>query len=184
MGRAAVVVIDACGAGALPDAAEYGDAGTNTLANLADAVGGLNLPVLEALGLGSILPLRGVAPAEAPVVHGRLAAIGWGKDSTAGHWGLMGVALDTAPPTYPDGFPDELVAELERATGHRFACNEPANGVQVLRDYGEHHLRTGELILYTSQDSVLQIAAHVDRVAPEELYAACAAARDVPTSRA
>ncbi|HEU4658852.1 MAG TPA: phosphopentomutase [Capillimicrobium sp.] len=179
MGRAAVVVIDACGAGALPDAADYGDAGTNTLAHLADAVGGLNLPTLGDLGLGSIVPIAGVPPAAEPVVHGRLAAIGWGKDSTAGHWGLMGVGLDAPPPTYPAGFPPELVARLEAVTGHRFACNAPANGVQVLRDFGEHHLRTGELILYTSQDSVLQIAAHVDRVAPEELYAICGAVREV-----
>jgi phosphopentomutase len=179
MGRAAVVVIDACGAGELPDAAAYGDAGTNTLAHLAEAVDGLDLPVLQSLGLGSILSLRGVAPAANPVVHGRLAAIGWGKDSTAGHWGLMGVRLDEPPPTYPEGFPPELVARLERLTGQRFACNAPANGVQVLEDFGEEHLRTGELILYTSQDSVLQIAAHVDRVPPRELYAVCGAVREV-----
>lgn len=179
MGRAAVVVIDACGVGALPDAADYGDAGTNTLAHLAEAVGGLELPVLESLGLGSILPLRGVAPAAAPVLHGKLAAQGCGKDSTAGHWELMGVVADTPAPTYPDGLPPAVVAALEQATGRRFAGNRAANGVAVLEQLGEHHLRTGELILYTSQDSVLQIAAHVDRVAPDELYAVCAAAREI-----
>lgn len=176
--RAVVVVIDACGAGALPDAPDYGDAGTNTLAHLAEAVGGLSLPTLQALGLGSILDLPGVPAAREPVVHGRLAAIGWGKDSTAGHWGLMGVALDAPPPTYPNGFPPDLVARLEAQTGRRFAGNAPANGVDVLRDLGEHHLRTDELILYTSQDSVLQIAAHVDRVPPEELYEICQAVRE------
>lgn len=173
-----MVVIDACGVGALPDADAYGDAGTHTLAHLADAVGGLRLPTLEALGLGSIDVIGGVAPSDEPVLHGRLAAIGWGKDSTAGHWGLMGVGLDAPPPTYPDGFPDELVARLEARTGRRFTCRVSANGVQVLQDYGERHLRTGELILYTSQDSVLQIAAHVSRVAPDELYDVCAAVRE------
>jgi phosphopentomutase len=179
MGRAAVVVIDACGAGELPDAAAYGDAGTNTLAHLADAVGGLDLPVLESLGLGSILPLLGVAPAARPVVHGRLGAQGFGKDSTAGHWELMGVVAEAPAPTYPDGFPPELVAGLQAATGRRFVGNRPSNGITILDELGEHHLATGELILYTSQDSVLQIAAHVDRVSPDELYAVCAAAREL-----
>ncbi len=179
MGRAAVVVIDACGAGALPDAADYGDAGVNTLRHVAEAVGGLDLPTLASLGLGSILPLAGVAPAADPVLHGRLAAQGAGKDSTAGHWELMGVVARTPPPTFPQGVPPAVLERLERATGRRFTCNEPSNGISALIDYGERHLRTGELILYTSQDSVLQLAAHVDRVPPEELYAACAAAREV-----
>jgi phosphopentomutase len=179
MGRAAVVVIDACGAGALPDAADYGDAGTNTLGHLAEAVGGLHLPVLGALGLGNVLPVEGVPPVAAPVVHGRLAAQGFGKDSTAGHWELMGVVSDTPMPTYPDGFPAATVAALETATGQRFAGNRPANGIAILDELGEHHLRTGELILYTSQDSVLQLAAHTDRLAPDELVAVCAAAREV-----
>ncbi|HWV87098.1 MAG TPA: phosphopentomutase [Capillimicrobium sp.] len=179
MGRAFVVVIDACGVGALPDAADYGDAGADTLAHVADLVGGLDLPVLGSLGLGSIVPLRGVPPAAEPVLHGRLAAQGYGKDSQAGHWELMGVIQREPPPTYPDGFPPDVLAAVERATGRRFCCNAPANGVAVLDDFGEHHLRTGEIILYTSQDSVMQMAAHVDVVAREDLYAACAAAREV-----
>ena len=179
MRRAAVVVIDACGAGALADAADYGDAGTNTLAHLAEAVGGLDQPVLGALGLGSILPLRGVAPSAAPVVHGRLAAQGYGKDSTAGHWELMGVVAQAPAPAYPGGVPAHVLRALEAATGHRFVCHRPANGVTVLDEYGAEHLRSGALILYTSQDSVLQLAAHVDLVAPDDLYAACAAARTV-----
>jgi phosphopentomutase len=180
MGRVAVVVIDACGVGGMDDAPAYGDAVEfNTLAHVADAVGGLDLPVLGALGLGSIVPLRGVAPAAAPAIHGRLAPQGFGKDSTAGHWELMGVAADVPPPTYPDGFPPETVAELERVTGYEFLCNAPANGIAVIEQFGEEHLRTGKLILYTSQDSVLQLAAHVDRVPLEDLYAACAAAREV-----
>lgn len=178
--RAFVVVADACGVGALPDAPDYGDdAGANTLAHVADAVGGLNLPVLERLGLGCILPLRGVAPARAPVLHGRLAAEGPGKDSTTGHWELMGAIAPAPLPTYADGFPDEVVRALERATEHRFVCNRPYNGIAAIDDYGEEHLRSGALILYTSADSVLQIAAHVDRLGEQELAGVCTAAREV-----
>jgi phosphopentomutase len=179
--RAAVVVLDACGVGELPDAAAYGDAGASTLPHLARAAGGLDLPVLERLGLGSIVPIEGVAPAEQPAVHGRLAPLGPGKDSTTGHWELMGVVAPAPLPTYPDGFPAEVVAALERATGLRFCCNRPANGVAVVRDFGAHHLRTGEVILYTSADSVLQLAAHVDLLPEPELHAACATARQVMT---
>src|ERR1700749_3215418 len=117
MRRAAVIVMDACGVGALPDAASYGDEGTNTLAHLAEAAGGLDLPVLGSLGLGSIVPIRGVAPAREPVLHGRVGAVGPGKESTTGHWELMGVRVESSLPTYPDGFPDDVVAALERATG-------------------------------------------------------------------
>jgi phosphopentomutase len=179
MSRAVVIVLDACGVGALPDAALYGDEGTNTLAHLARLAGGLELPTLGALGLGSILPLEGVPPAVAPVLHGRLGAQGPGKESTTGHWELMGVRVERALPTYPDGFPPDVVTALERATGRRFCCNQPYSGTVVLEDYGEHHLRTGELILYTSADSVLQIAAHVDVVSEPELYEICTAARAV-----
>jgi phosphopentomutase len=179
--RAAVVVLDACGVGALPDAAAYGDAGTSTLPHLAQAAGGLDLPVLERLGLGCIVPIEGVAPARAPAVHGRLAPLGPGKDSTTGHWELMGVVVPAPLPTYPDGFPGAVVAGLERATGLRFCCNRPANGVAVIGEFGEHHLRTREVILYTSADSVLQLAAHVDVLPEKELHAVCAAARGVMT---
>lgn len=175
--RAFVLVIDACGIGALPDADAYGDAGTNTLAHLAEAVGGLRLPTLGALGLGSILALRGVPPAAGPAIHGRLHALGPGKDSTAGHWELMGVVLEHPPPTYPDGFPPDVIARLRSATGRELMCNRPYNGIAAIDDYGAEHLRTGALIAYTSQDSVLQLAAHVERIAEAELYRACAAAR-------
>jgi phosphopentomutase len=177
--RAFVVVADACGAGALPDAADYGDAGASTLAHVARAVGGLDLPVLGALGLGSILALDGVAPAGAPALHGRLAAQGPGKDSTTGHWELMGAIAPVPLPTYPGGFPAEVIAALERVSGRRLLCNRPYNGIDVLDDYGAEHLREGALILYTSADSVLQIAAHVDVVEEAELHAICAAAREV-----
>jgi phosphopentomutase len=181
MRRAAVIVMDACGVGALPDAAQYGDAGTNTLGHLAEAAGGLELPVLGALGLGSILPLEGVPPASSPVLHGRVGAVGPGKESTTGHWELMGVRVERALPTYPDGFPAEVVAALERATGQRFCCNRPFSGTAVLDAFGEHHLSTGELILYTSADSVLQLAAHVDVLSEPELYDVCSTAREVMT---
>ncbi len=179
--RAIVLVIDACGVGALPDAAAYGDEGTNTLAHVAEAAGGLQLPTLASLGLGSILALEGVPPAADPVIHGRLRAMGPGKDSTAGHWELMGVVLDRPLPTYPDGFPPPVIARLEAGMGREIICNRPYNGIAAIDDFGAEHLRSGALILYTSQDSVLQLAAHLERVPTEELYRACAAARAVMT---
>jgi phosphopentomutase len=180
--RAFVVVLDACGVGALPDAGEYaGDEGSNTLAHLAEDVGGLDLPVLGGLGLGSIVPLLGVPPAEHPVVHGRLHPLGPGKESTTGHWELMGVVPSAALPTYPKGFPPDVVATLERVTGLRFCCNAPASGTEVIEQWGPHHLQTGEVILYTSADSVLQLAAHRDVLSEEDLIAACVAAREAMT---
>jgi phosphopentomutase len=177
MRRAAVIVLDACGVGALPD----GEAGANTLGHVAERVGGLDLPTLQRLGLGSILPLVGVPPADSPVVHGRLAPLGPGKESTTGHWELMGVVPEHVLPTYPNGFPPAVLAALADATGHRFCCNRPYSGTEVIEDYGPHHLATGELILYTSADSVLQIASHVDVLDEPGLYAACEAAREVMT---
>jgi phosphopentomutase len=177
--RAFVVVADACGVGALPDAADYGDEGANTLAHVARAVGGLRLPALQRLGLGSIVALEGVAPAGAPVLHGRLAALGPGKESTTGHWELMGAIAPAPLPTYPDGFPHDVVRALEQATGRRFICNRPYNGIAAIDDFGAEHLRDGALILYTSQDSVMQIAAHVSLLSEQELGEICAAARAV-----
>ena len=171
--RAFVVVLDACGIGALPDAAGYGDAGTNTLLHLGEAAGGLALPRLEALGLGSIVALPGVAPAADPALHGRLHALGSGKDSTAGHWELMGVVSPTALPTYPGGFPPEVIEHIRTAARRDVICNRPYNGIGAIDDFGTEHVETGALIVYTSQDSVLQIAAHVDVAAPEELYDVC-----------
>jgi phosphopentomutase len=175
--RAFVVVIDACGVGELPDAASYGDVGANTLAHVAAAVGGLELPVLAALGLGNIIELPGVAPSPAPVLHGRLAPLGPGKDSSNGHWELMGVVVEQAPPTYPDGLPAPLHAAVEATIGSRVICNRPHNGVAAIEDYGEEHLAGGFPILYTSQDSVIQLAAHTSVISPERLYAMCAALR-------
>jgi phosphopentomutase len=171
--RAFVVVLDACGVGALPDAADYGDAGTNTLGHLAEQTGGLALPTLGALGLGSILPLTGVPPSASPVLHGRLHALGPGKDSTAGHWELMGVVMPAALPTFPGGFPSEVIATVQAVSGRGVLCNEPRNGVEAIDHFGVEHVRSGDLIVYTSQDSVLQIAAHVDVVSPDALYEIC-----------
>ena len=179
--RAFVVVLDACGIGALPDAGDYGDAGANTLAHLAGAVGGLRVPTLQRLGLGSIAELAGVAPAEEPVLHGRLHALGPGKDSTAGHWELMGVVAASAPPTFTDGVPADLLSRIESAVGTGPICNAAYNGIDAIDRYGAEHLRTGRPILYTSQDSVVQLAAHVDVIAPAQLYAQCAAVRALMT---
>ena len=168
-----MVVLDACGVGAAADAAEYGDADTNTLMHLAQHLGGLELPALQRLGLGSILPLAGVPPARSPAVHGRLGPLGPGKDSTAGHWGLMGVAAAHRPPTYPSGFPPDVIDLVRAASGRGVICNRPDNGLAAIEEFGAEHLAGGDLIVYTSQDSVLQIAAHVDVVAPAQLYDIC-----------
>lgn len=177
--RAFVIVLDACGVGALPDAANYGDAGTNTLGHLAAATGGLELPTLGRLGLGSIIELTGVPPAADPVLHGRLRPLGYGKDSTAGHRELMGVVARTPPPVYPEGFPAAVLEAVRGASGREVLCNRPYNGIGAIEDFGNRHLETGDLILYTSQDSVLQLAAHVDVVPAEELYEICRRVRDV-----
>src|SRR5271166_2671634 len=140
--RAIVLVIDACGVGALPDAGDYGDEGTNTLAHVAEAVGGLQLPTLAALGLGSILALRGVGAAADPAVHGRLHPLGPGKDSIGGHWELMGVVLEQPLPTYPSGFPAEVIARLVQALGHPVIGNRPYNGIAAIEELGREHMRT------------------------------------------
>jgi phosphopentomutase len=172
------VVLDACGCGALPDAADYGDEGTNTLAHLADAVGGLDLPTLRELGLGNITPIAGVDPVDEPALHGRLHPLGPGKDTTAGHWEMMGVSVPRFP-VYPGGFPKVLLAEIERATGRTVIGNAPSDGYRAIEDNVERHMQTGELILYTSQDSVFQVAAHTSLVTEEELYEFCATARRI-----
>jgi phosphopentomutase len=179
--RAAVVVLDACGVGELPDSADYGDAGADTLPHVAQDVDGLTLPNLGELGLGNITTILGVPPAGAPVVHGRLHPLGPGKDSTTGHWELMGAITPAPLPTYPDGFPPAIVARLEQVSGHTFCCNKPYSGTEVIADFGEHHLQTGELILYTSADSVLQIAAHDDVLPEAALHEVCAKVRGVMT---
>ncbi len=178
MPRACVIVLDAVGAGALPDAALYGDEGSDTLGNVARAVGGLDLPHLEALGLGNVEPLEGCPPQPgAPAVAGRLVSRSKGKDTTTGHWELMGVVTATAFPTYPHGFPFDVIDPFMNQTGRGVLGNRPASGTEIIQELGEEHQRTGKWIVYTSADSVFQIAAHEEVIPLEELYAACHVAR-------
>jgi len=184
MPRACVIVLDAVGAGELPDAAEYGDEGSNTLGNVAKAVGGLDLPNLEHLGFGNIEDLEGCPPMEgAPAVAGRLFERSKGKDTTTGHWELMGIVTPVAMPTYPHGFPFEVIEEFAHRTGRGVLGNKPASGTEIIEELGEEHQRTGKWIVYTSADSVFQIAAHEETIPLEELYEACGIAREVLTGK-
>ena len=177
--RAFVVVLDAVGAGATADTTSFGDpADSDTLVHVAQDAGGLTLPALGALGLGCVRPLLGVPCAETPVLHGRLAPQGPGKESTTGHWELMGVVAPHDLPTYPDGFPPRIVAAVERLAGAEVLCNRPASGTQVLEDLGAEHLATGKPILYTSADSVLQLAVHHDVMDEPALHELCRLLRD------
>ncbi len=178
--RAVVIVMDSCGAGEAPDAAEYGDEGSDTLGHTAMAVGGLDLPNFQAAGLGNLHPaLLGVPAVEHPAMaYGRLAEASAGKDSTTGHWEIAGVITEEADATFTDtGFPAALVSAVEQESGHHFFGNFAASGTVIIEDLGTRHLETGELILYTSADSVFQIAAHKDVVPLEELYRVCRIAR-------
>jgi phosphopentomutase len=178
--RAAIIVLDGVGIGPAPDTAAYGDAGSNTLGNVARAVGGLNLPNLAALGLGRCAPLQGVAAVNQPrAAHGICEPQSAGKDSTTGHWEICGLLVSTPFPTYPEGFPPDLVAEFARLTSRGVLGNKAASGTAVLDEFGAEHRRTGDWIVYTSADSVFQVAAHEEKVPLAELYAACAAARQM-----
>lgn len=180
--RAVVIVLDGVGAGQAPDAAAYGDEGSNCLTNTARAVGGLALPVMGSLGLGNITPIEGTPPADpARGAFGRLEERSAGKDSTTGHWELMGVVLDRPLPTYPHGFPPDLVARFEEAIGRGTLGNKPASGTAIIEELGEEHMRTGKPILYTSADSVFQLAAHEEVIPLEELYRMCEIARGMLT---
>jgi phosphopentomutase len=184
MARACVIVLDAVGAGALPDADEYGDEGSDTLGNVARAVGGLDLPNLEALGLGNVEPLEGCPPQPgAPAVAGRLVERSKGKDTTTGHWELMGVVTPQAMPTYGHGFPHDVIDPFMHRTGRGVLGNKAASGTEIIEELGEEHQRTGKWIVYTSADSVFQIAAHEETIPLEELYAACESAREILTGK-
>lgn len=181
MGRFVAIVIDSLGAGELPDAAAYGDAGANTLANCARSVGGLELPHLQAWGLGNLTAIPGCPASAAPrAAFGRMAELSEGKDTTTGHWEMMGVVLRKGFTTFPRGFPRELMEEWLRLSGAPgYLGNRTASGTTILDELGEEHLRTGLPIVYTSADSVFQIAAHTDKVPLATLYAWCEAARAV-----
>jgi len=179
-----VIVLDAVGAGALPDAEQYGDEGSDTLGNVARAVGGLDLPNLEALGLGNVEPLEGCPPQPgAPAVAGRLLERSKGKDTTAGHWELMGVVTAQAFPLYPHGFPHDVIDPFMHRTGRGVIGNRPASGTEIIQELGEEHQRTGKWIVYTSGDSVFQVAAHEETVPLEELYEGCRVARELLTGK-
>jgi phosphopentomutase len=184
MPRACVIVLDAVGAGELPDAADYGDQGSDTLGNVAKAVGGLDLPNLEAIGLGNVEELEGCPPQPgAPAIAGRLFERSKGKDTTTGHWELMGVVTAQPFPTYPHGFPFEVLDPFMHRTGRGVLGNKPASGTEIIEELGEEHQRTGKWIVYTSADSVFQVAAHVDTIPLEELYHGCEIAREILTGK-
>ncbi|MDH5315319.1 MAG: phosphopentomutase [Gemmatimonadota bacterium] len=178
--RAAIIVLDGMGIGPAPDTDAYGDGGSDTLGNVARRAGGLRLPNLERLGLGRCRPLKGLAPdADASAAYGVCLPAGAGKDSTTGHWELCGLVLDRPFPTYPAGFPIEVLDEFSRRTGRGWLCNRPASGTRVIEEFGEEHRRSGKWIIYTSADSVFQVAAHQDVIPLDELYQACRAAREM-----
>lgn len=180
MERVLLLVCDSFGVGDAPDAAAYGDEGSDTLGNCARAVGGLRAPNLGALGLGHLTEIPGVPPrAEPGTAHGRLTERSPGKDTTTGHWEMAGIVLDRPFPLYPRGFPPEVIEPFERAIGRRVLGNVPASGTEIIERLGREHLATGDPIVYTSGDSVFQIACHVDVVPLETLYEWCRIARGI-----
>lgn len=174
-----LMVLDSVGIGALPDAAEFGDAGANTLVHIAERMGGLHLPHMAALGLGRIADIPGVPRETARGAFGKLQEKSKGKDTTTGHWELGGIILPEPFRTYPGGFPPEVMEAFEVAVGRGTLGNYPASGTEIIQQLGEEHLRTGKPIVYTSADSVFQIAAHEDIIPIEELYAMCRKARKI-----
>ncbi len=178
--RVTIIVLDGVGAGEAPDAAAYGDAGSNSLGNTATAVGGLRLPNLEQLGFGCITPMLGVkCSPDARGAFGLLQPLSAGKDTVIGHWEMMGIHLAKPLPTYPNGFPPDLMAEFEKRIGRKTLGNYPASGTEIIKELGEEHMRTGSPIVYTSADSVFQVAAHEEIIPIDELYRICLIARDL-----
>jgi phosphopentomutase len=179
-GRVLLLVCDSFGVGEAPDAEAYGDTGADTLGHVAAAAGGLSAPNLERLGLGHLTAIQGVPPAGDPgTAHGRLTERSAGKDTITGHWEICGIVLDRPFPTYPDGFPPEVIDPFERAIGLDVLGNRPASGTEIIKELGEEHVRTGRPIVYTSADSVFQVASHVDVVPLETLYEWCRVARKI-----
>ena len=178
--RTVVVVLDGVGAGDAPDAADFGDEGANTLGNTAKAVGGLNLPNLQRLGLGSVTEIEGVPPEGSPGASpGLMVELSAAKATLAGHWEMMGLILEDPLPIYPDGFPEEIIRRFERETGRGVIGNKPASGTEIIEELGPKQEETGAWIVYTSADSVFQVAAHTGVIALEELYEACEKAHEL-----
>ncbi|MEJ2544892.1 MAG: phosphopentomutase [Calditrichaceae bacterium] len=182
--RAIVIIIDGVGIGEMPDASNYGDQGSHTLANLASAVGGLHLPNLEKMGLGKITSINGLnSSLKALANFGKMAEMSKGKDSTTGHWELAGLIVDRPFPTYPHGFPPEVINEFEKKINRGVLGNKPASGTEIIKELGEEHIKTGKPIVYTSADSVFQIAAHEEVIPLKELYNMCEIAREILTGK-
>lgn len=180
--RAIILVIDACGLGELPDAADYGDIGSATIPNVASAVGGLNMPNCQKLGLGNITEIKGVPPAEKPSgSFGKMAEKAAGKDSTSGHWEMAGVVIEKPFPTFPDGFPKDLVERFEKEASIKTIGNIAASGTEIIERLGKEHIESGAIILYTSADSVFQLAGHEDIISVKRLYEICVIAREMLT---
>ncbi len=183
MKRVTVIVLDSFGIGALPDAEKFGDAGVSTVRSVSLSEE-LHIPTLKALGLGNIEGAECIGKTDSPLAaHGRMSELSAGKDTTVGHWELAGVVSKTPFPTYPDGFPDEIIEEFIKRTNRGVLCNKPYSGTEALKDFGEEHLKTGKLIVYTSADSVFQIAANESLIPPETLYEYCRIARDILTGK-
>jgi phosphopentomutase len=171
--RAVVIVLDGLGAGKAPDSADFGDEGANTLANTAGSTGGLRTPNLQALGLGNIEEIEGIAPSASPAAsHGLMVELSAAKATLAGHWEMMGLVLEDPLPTYPEGFPDRVLRRFEKVTGRGVLGNRPASGTRIIEELGPEQERTGAWILYTSADSVFQIAANTGVIPLDELYEA------------
>ncbi len=178
--RIVVIVLDGVGVGEAPDAADYGDAGSNSIGNVAKVLGGIDLPNMQKLGLGNITEIIGVPPTVAAEGgFGKMQPLSAGKDTMSGHWEMMGIYLPDPAPTYPDGFPDEIMDEFEEKIGRGTLANRPASGTEIIKELGEEHVRTGKPIVYTSADSVFQIAAHEDVIPVIELYEMCKIARGI-----
>ena len=178
--RITLIVLDSVGCGDAPDAAAYGDEAANTLGNISRAVGGLNLPNMGVLGLGNLTKILGVPPTNsAEGVYGRLTEVSAGKDTTTGHWELAGIILENPFPTYPNGFPGDIIGEFESRIGSEILGNFPASGTVIIQELGEEHLQTGKPIVYTSADSVFQVAAHEELIPLDRLYQYCQIARDL-----
>lgn len=177
--RIHLMVLDSVGIGEAPDAADFGDVGTHTLGHIAKEAG-LTIPNLEKLGLGNIEDLEGVTPAKAPQAYfTKLEELSAGKDTMTGHWEIAGLNIQTPFRVFPDGFPDELIRQIEDHTGRKVVANKPASGTAIIDEWGEHQMKTGDLIIYTSADPVLQIAAHEEIIPVEELYEICEYVRDI-----